>query len=196
MASKPGPQPGPSGRGRAELAAAGQAQARELLAAAHQLLEAYGGEPGGAGAEQRGPLQERYLAAAAALRGTLAQCASLEGEEAAAAAAQRQAAERGGRGTAQALAPVACRRHRALLLRPPRPPPTLPRRRALLLNPHSPPWPDDPDAAALAARAAELRARLEAKNALVKAAIDRLRALLDALAMWDSSRRELAAAVG
>ncbi|GBF95007.1 hypothetical protein Rsub_07508 [Raphidocelis subcapitata] len=55
---------------------------------------------------------------------------------------------------------------------------------------------DDPDAAALRARAADLRARLEEKNSLIKAAIDRLRLLLDALCMWDSSRRELAAAVG
>jgi hypothetical protein len=37
---------------------------------------------------------------------------------------------------------------------------------------------------------------LEEKNRVVKEAIDRLRALLDALCMWDSSRRELQAAVG
>jgi hypothetical protein len=53
---------------------------------------------------------------------------------------------------------------------------------------------DDPETAALRARAADLRARLEEKNSLIKAAIDRLRLLLDALCMWDSSRRELAAA--
>lgn len=47
---------------------------------------------------------------------------------------------------------------------------------------------------ALLERAAQLRSRLEERNTLIKAAIDRLRQLLDALAMWDSSRRELAAA--
>lgn len=54
----------------------------------------------------------------------------------------------------------------------------------------------DPEVQQLRARAEELRLRLEEKNQLVKAAVDRLRALLDALCMWDSSRRELQAAAG
>lgn len=54
----------------------------------------------------------------------------------------------------------------------------------------------DPEVLRLRARAVDLRGRLEEKNQLIKAAIDRLRQLLDALCMWDSSRRELNAAVG
>lgn len=65
-------------------------------------------------------------------------------------------------------------------------------------NDHPPPASDesDPEVQQLRTRAEELRLRLEDRNALIKAAIDRLRQLLDALCMWDSSRRELQATAG
>lgn len=43
----------------------------------------------------------------------------------------------------------------------------------------------------LEARAAELRQQLERQNQLIKAAIDKLRHLVDAFGMWDSHERHL-----
>jgi peptidoglycan hydrolase CwlO-like protein len=45
--------------------------------------------------------------------------------------------------------------------------------------------------AQLEAQAAELRAQLAQKNALVKQLMDRLRHLTDAFAMWQSHKRQL-----
>lgn len=150
---------------REKLAAAGQQQTQQLLATAYQLLEACGTSgsaeaSGEAGTSRQQELQERYLAVAAALRATLAECRALETREASEAAAAAAAA---GAGEAASTATAAG-------------------------------GAESPEQRQLRARVAELRARLEERNALVKAAIDRLRHLLDALAMWDASKRELSAA--
>jgi hypothetical protein len=198
-----------SGRSRQDLAAAGTQQTQQLLAAAHSLLEAFGGG-GSAETGQRAALQERYLAVVDALRETLTQCAALERQEAAAATAGAVAAQQRQQGPGKRGSEgreMQGRRGGARLLGHfpecasiPAPSCDLFMHLPMCAHPlphcPAPRCKEDPEVAALMARAAELRARLEEKNAIIKAAIDRLRALLDALCMWDSSRRELAAAVG
>jgi len=192
-----GTSSGGSGTRREELASSGQQQTQQLLATCYQLLEACSIESPTAG--QRQQLQEQYLSIAAALRDTLAQCKQLEAHEASLAAAQQNASASGTAGVYVCTACEAWNLQQArvasaalISLVPsihPGPPPPLP-------LPSEAQEESDPEVQQLRARAQELHVRLEEKNQLIKAAIDRLRLLLDALAMWDSSRRELAAAVG
>jgi hypothetical protein len=148
---------------REQLALTGQAQTVRLLGAAHALLCA-AGDAGSSGSGGGGGGDSGASAS------NSEQLQRLEREYLAAAADLRKTLQ-----SCRALAATA----------------DVPS--AAAAKPSSGGKDDDEETAELRARAAALREALQARNAGVKAAIDRLRMLVDALAMWEAARRELAA---
>lgn len=158
------------GSARQKLAATGQRQTQQLLATAYQLLEACGSEGTRSAGDGGG-------------------CGSSSSAE-----RQQELQEQYSQLAAALRSTLAeCR---ALEAREAEAAAAAPGTSSSAAAPKGDDEATDPEVQQLRARVGELRARLEERNALVKASVDRLRQLLDAMAMWESSKRELAAAAG